>query len=186
MIDLSLLRRELSPSQDQEEYLTDIRDEVVALFEEVTGGLWNARTSYVEEFRFEARRIRSFWPKLRPVTTVTSLKWKWDRDDDYEDVDADEYERVDDRFIREHSRNRDAFWYPYVQLTYDGGYTETTCPADIRRACVLQAKFMTARNSDGRLITKSQNFEGGAGVYEENWLHPFFKRITKQKVRAQV
>ena len=70
-----------------------------------------------------------------------------------------------------------------VEITYSGGYTETTAPAEVVKALETQARFLSERLSDAKIIVKSQNFEGGGGVLEDAELHPFFKKTAKKHLR---
>jgi len=179
MISLSILRRELGLKPEDDELLIEIRQEVIDLWEEQTGRLWDIRTGYIEIVTPETVRTTKIWPSLRPISTITTIEERAARGSTWTTLDSSNY-----LVVRDHIENISVPWGDRVRITYDGGYSDSTSPLDVRKALVLQAKFMQVRFSDGKIATKSEGFEGGSvGFLEDAFIHPFFRKLAHKKRR---
>lgn len=169
MISVATLRRELNLGGDREELLELLRDTVVGLWESYTGALWDQRSGHVETRRV-AEDTTLLQLSLRPVSSVTTVEEMDDDESDWTELEADE----DFVSIGHTLRRRGTAWSPNVRITYSGGYTESTAPAQVRAALVTQARFMAKRLSNEHVEISSQNFEGGSGVFLRPDVHPLF------------
>ena len=188
MISLSKLRAALHPADD--DLLPVLQASVIELWETQTKRRWQRQT-VTEQFRQPAGRVRSLFLEITPVISITSVQVKTDLNTDWEDADAEDYEVLNGNHLRRNIPQRalassSSFWPSFVQVTYEGGYDEDSTPADIEQVLLLQARFMTARNADGNIILRSQNFEGGAGVFERNTFHPLFDLLAKKHLAKRV
>lgn len=177
MISLSKLRAELRLPVTDEEALADLRTAVIDQWEEATGRPWAAREDYVETFCTPGDASVLFLG-LTPVTAMVKVEERDLDDSTWEELDATDYVADGHRLER-----LGAYWARRVRVTYDGGYTETTCPGDIRAALAVQAKFMLARHANGMVAIKSNTGEGGSGVYEDADVHPYFRRVAMGRRR---
>lgn len=190
MIALSKLREKLELPADDDG--RDLLDALVGLWEDETKRLWTRRVAHVETIRVnQAKRIYSLFLQLWPIETVTKVEERALSDSTWTELTADQY------LLTDPNRNRlervGTCWPALVRVTYTGGYTgeptagavppQNKTPQDIQEALLVQAKFMRERNVPGRVITQSQNFEGGAGVFLKPGLHPEFSRLAASKAR---
>lgn len=178
MIRLKDLRKELRAVASAEDSLEGLRDAVVEQFEQMTGLLWNQRTGYVE--------TSQIWPgqevvflSLRPVSSITSVEERRRSDTEYSELATSKYALDGHRLVRLDS----LFWDGIVKVTYSGGYTETTCPADVRLALLKQAAFLTARTGNDKIAVKSLSRQGASGDLEVANYCPLF--ITTARSRAR-
>lgn len=181
MITISQMRSRMNlpPSKDGE--LETIRAEVIAAWETATGRLWERRVDHVEVIRPRHQAIDTILLELRPVEAVSKVEVRYDGDD---------WEETTDYQVDEHRLIHTAgYWPDQVRVTYTGGYVATpgtgqaTTPADVAMALHLQAHFVQIRMAPERIATKSQNFEGGQGVFEEATHHPYFAQLARAKRR---
>ena len=191
MISIQKLRDYLKLEAGRDSDLEGIRDDVIALFEGEARQLWNKRTNYVEELRpdigagafpFSASRVRTLVLSLGPISSISKVEEKGlFENDSYSTIDPTTYVQ-----FRERGLERLGFyWSPFVRVTYTGGYDETTAPADVQYALLVQSRFRMARTADdAKLITKSQNFEGGGGVYMDADFHPIFASTVARYKRV--
>lgn len=167
MISLSRLRAALSLSAGEDQKVERTRSVVIAQFEQDTGYLWNAREDYVQ-----SSKIPEFSNyvelALRPVTTITLVRTSVGAGG-FSDLSSSNYMILNNRLL-----SLAGSWPMFVEVTMDGGYDETTCPEDIQYALEVQAKYMLARQDAAHLVVRSQNFEGGSGVFESADRHPVF------------
>lgn len=178
MLSVSQLREKLGGGADLEPFLSDLRNAVVALWEQHTGRLWESREDYVEVIEPDTDRSRLIQLALWPVSELTKVEGRADGETTWTENSLDDYLLLNARLLR----NVVGYHEPLVRVTYTGGYTpdgETACPRDVRMALLTQAEFMVARTSGNLLLLRSQNFQGGAGVYEEAHLHPTFKLLAQ-------
>ena len=176
---------DLPASRDQE--VSDMRDAVVALWEGATRRLWERRVGYVETFR-PRYNARTLILSLGPVESVATVETA-DADGSTFTALASTYYAAGGRSIRLLDGSGFSFWPGQVRVTYTGGFTaepasgQAETPADIRRVLETQARFMLKRTSDAMIATRSQNFEGGAGVFEQADWHPIFAAVAKRHRR---
>lgn len=178
MISISRMREELGlpPTQDPE--VKRLRNMVIALWEETTKRPWNAETGRVEFITPRVDTMHTVLLDLVPATSITQVRVRsHGKSTTWSILDTDTYLLIGGRRLR----RLDAFWPDFVEVTYDGGVSEAD--EDIQQALALQARFIKERVGNEKLITKSQNFEGGGGVFEEAFLHPTFKSLAELKKR---
>ena len=177
MITVPTLRKGLDLPADKDIDLTRIRNEVVALWEEETGLLWDYRDSHLEIFTPRGIRNTRVYSTLVPVDNILLIRERSEADTSWTELESDDYQLIGRRTIRRIG----GFWKNLVEVTVQGGAREAD--ADIQRVLILQARFELARFDDKALIVQSQNFEGGAGSYMTATMHPEFKRLAKKKAR---
>lgn len=181
MITLSKLREGLNLPADQDAKLTRIRAGLISLWEGKTGLKWDARTGYVQTIEPDTKTCDTVFLDLIPVTSITLVEVR-DLDcipsADWTELEADDYILMGRRSLR---RLDQRFWPTLVRVTYSGGAAEAD--VDIQEALILQGRFMQARMAPDKLIVKSQNFEGGGGVFETATMHPKFAEMVKDKAR---
>lgn len=186
MIKIEELRAELKLPPKEDAKLVGLLDEVVELWEQRTGRLWLRREDYVQVLVPQTDASRTLSLALWPVEEVTKVE-------ELDQYVTSEWEELDSAYYRVmfgnvlEKRGFDTAWKPTVRVTYTGGYAAVgstyATPGDVKRALITQIKFMLGRLSDSNLLIKSQNFEGGSGVFEEAALHPMFERVARQKAR---
>lgn len=174
MISVAQMQAFLEYGPDKVPMLTALRDEVIALFEKLSNGLWNARADHVQDELAECQS-RVFWLRLLPVTAITSVETKAIGEATWNLEDPTAYELVRGRELRIAS----GYWPELVRVTYDGGYDDTTCPADIRRAILLQMQFTETRNKAGRGIMTQEAVESGSTTYAPADLHETFRLAVR-------
>ena len=180
MLSLSDLRERLRLPPDQDAALGPIRDHVVGLFEAKTGAKWSFAEDHVETIFPDFERLQLLRVERRPLLTLTKVEeMDLEVGAAFEEQDLSGYLVIGDRQIRKLS----GFWRRAVRLTYDAGWTEQTCPAEVREALLLQARFQQDRHGDGLLAVSSQNFEGGGGVFLDAEVHPVFRRCCEARAR---
>lgn len=175
MLKIEDLRKalELPPEKDLD--LEVLRDEVIALWESVTGRLWNGRDNHVEEFSLLKDDDSIIWLNLWPITEVTKVEVRGITQSAFTELTDDQYVVGPENRLR----RLNAFWLYNVKVTYKGGYDESTCPSEIRNVLLLQARFMKERHSNERIFAKGSSMQGGSTqFYEEAYLHPSFKRLA--------
>ena len=164
---------------EEDEGLVALLADVVGLWESETGRPWNRRVGHVEVFEPVHAPGRDLLLALSPVETVTQVRtlsrgdstWVVMASSDYLKVGLRTLKRVSTEWPRETA----------IEVTYTGGYADA--PADVKRALVTQAAFMRDRLASEKLVTQSQNFEGGAGVFLKADLHPLFEAAAKRHAR---
>lgn len=176
MIPITELRDALKLAPDQDGTLAAIRLQVIALWEEHSGLLWDKRVDHEQTIRNRCE-LRTVFLELIPVEQIFLVEVRSESDTDWTELEADDYLLVGARRLR----RLGADWPEFVRVTYDGG--SENAPADVKQALVLQAQFMSVRTAQGTIAVKSQNFEGGGGVLEEATMHPFFKALVELKAR---
>lgn len=188
MISLPYLRQSFQFSPKEEARALALIDAAVDLWESATRGLWKARTGHSETVQLGASTCGSLFLRLSPVTAIANVEERgsWGDhgvpsiDGDWEALTADDYVLLSPRELK---RARSASWSPYVRVSYSGGYANDTAPDDVLRAIAVQVAFDAKRNDDFRLVTSSQNFEGGAGVFLDSRAHPLFTAAARRHVR---
>jgi len=180
VLPISALRDRLRLPPDQDASLVSIRDQVIGLFESKTGARWKFEEDHVETLYPDHDRLTLLRVELRPIVELTKVE---EMDlfpgATFEEQDLAGVLVIGDRQLRKLS----GFWRRVVRLTYDGGWTDATCPAEVREALLLQAAFQQERHSDQKLAVSSTNFEGGSGVYLDAEMHPVFRRCCEARAR---
>lgn len=179
MISESELRAEMNLPEGEDFTLASIRSEVVSLFERETGRPWDRRVGHVEIFDPVYVPGRDLLLELWPVETIASVKTLGRDESTWTTRAASTYMKIGTRTLR--SLSGDWPRETAIEVTYTGGVTDAA--PDIKRALIVQAQFMRQRTASEKLITQSQNFEGGAGVFLKPDLHPLFERAVKQHAR---
>lgn len=187
MISISRLREVLSIRPTDDDDLLVYRDEVIALFEQVTGRLWNRREDHVEEIYPANDRVRMLRLALSPVESIEVKERGGDSDDDWADVDV-----LDPSLYRVEKarrlRRRGGFWADEVLVTSTGGYSDgsagAACPADIERALIVQAQFLRSRLSSEKVALRTQVVGKASSQLEEATLHPLFREVASRYRRS--
>ncbi len=186
MIALSKLREDLGLPMEQDDKLQAILDGMVASWEDRTKRLWKRRAGYVEYFRF-TKRLYTLFLGLWPVETITKVEVKALAETTWTELTADEFVLVDP--LRNRVERIGCPWSEQVRITYSGGYTEAPIsgqygtPQDVQDVLILQERFVRQRTTASNLITSSQNFQGGAGVYLRSDFHPLYQAAIEEKKR---
>lgn len=179
MISYSRLRRELNHPMDRDDELAWIRSEVVQLWERATGRLWIRNATRVDDFlQTDEAGARTLLLRLWPVQSIATVQVKTSESDvDWTTLVSTDWRIEGRRELRRIQR----YWECLVRVTYSGGYLDDEAPPDILRALVVQARFMRDRFG-AKLTVRSENFEGGGGVFETADMHPYFD-ATAQRYR---
>jgi len=180
MIKVETLRAALVPAlpPDRDAELPGIVAEVIAEWERETGRPWNYRDEYEELVLPRTERYTKVFLQLLPVDELATVEVRSRAGEDWEELVEDEHFELVGRRMLERIGG---YWERQVRVTYSGGYKEA--PADIQNAFIVQAKFKLARFSDGKVVVKSQNFEGGGGVLETADYAPLFKSAAERHAR---
>jgi hypothetical protein len=172
-------RARLNFDPEQDEQVEDILAEVTSDWEKLTGRLWEKNAAIVEEFRFTRDDDKILWLPLTPVTAVTTVEERYLDENTYTTLTSDKYFLSSGEFGR--LEKLKSSWKPSVRVTYAGGYDDTDCPDGVKRALVLQARFLQSRLADENLTTKSKSTQGGStDFFEKADFHPRFKKLAAQ------
>lgn len=178
MITIARLRDALALDPTRDAELSLIRSQVIGGWEELTKMLWDERADHEEIFEPRGSQHDTLLLSLQPVTAISTVEVREAFDSGWTTLADTAYMQIGRRQLR----RIDGFYWPeLIRVTYDGG----TDAADesIQAAMIIQARFMISRTDAGKIITKSQNFEGGAGVFESADWHPHFKALAELKKR---
>lgn len=192
LIDISTLRQHV-PLGTEEEYQYDLLQIMLKeCWDNVTARSWEWEVGRVELHEFKNEQVDNLYTRA-PIQTLTMLE---QRDlvsgDSFEAIDSDLYIVLEGTHIRLLDGR---CFEELVQVTYDGGYAETpsgteanatATPKDIIKALIVQGQFFLDRFGPEKVITKSQNFEGGSGVFEKADFHPLFLTLSKKYRRYAV
>ena len=179
MISVGRLSEFLKFPASQAAEVERIRLEVIELFEKLTNGLWNTRAGYVQ-VEEPGEEQRYLWLRLLPVVTLTSVEGKGLSDAAWTAISTSGYAVLRGKQVRSLLGS----WPDLVQITYDGGYDDTTCPPEVQRALMLQAEFTYSRNREGRGALVSEGFPGGGQTtFGKADLHPFFAKVVAMRRR---
>lgn len=176
MISLSRLRDALGTKPEDDPKVELIRAEVIAQWDSATNRSWQLET-VVEKFYPECTNY--IYLNKFPVTGITLVRERVKTSTTWTTIPSTAYIQMDSNGLEKITGN----FSEVVEVSYSGGYSETTAPAEIVKALETQARFLSERLSDAKIIVKSQNFEGGGGVLEDAEQHPFFKKIAKRYIR---
>ena len=178
MLSLSRLREVLGTPPEKDDEVEIIRAQVLAQWDTATFRSWGFQEDFVETI-IPVYATKIVYLKKFPVTAVTLVRTKSKRDPTWTTPQTTEYSQYGDNTLERFDTN----WSELVEVTYSGGYTEANSPADVRQALEVQARFLAERLSDAKITVRSQNFEGGGGVFEDAAMHPFFAKMAKAKRR---
>lgn len=191
MIAIDRLRRELKLPASEEIDLLSILDELIGQWERETLGNWNRRVNF-EQIIMSEQESGSI-PKiltlsLAPVESIASVEIKYRMSDPtwtalqttdwYLDQD-----KIRGRYAHLHRVNN--CWPALTRVVYTGGWTDAPTgqqfgtPAEVVRACLIQARFIRARNDATKVAVNNQAFQGGSGSFHKPDLHPFFENMVK-------
>lgn len=181
MISIQRFRADVEfPSDDGVDLVPIALAQVVSLWERVTCRKWAREVGRVDVIEPKGARPSGIQLRLWPVETITKVEVACDMAGT---GGWTELLAADGGWVLAAPRTlvRIArYWEPAVRVTYTAGYADDAAPADVLAALTTQAKFMRVRMSTSLLGTRSQNFEGGAGVFEKADLHPFFEAQAKR------
>tara|TARA_R110002096_G_scaffold97208_3_gene216573 strand:- start:1538 stop:2083 length:546 start_codon:yes stop_codon:yes gene_type:complete len=174
MISIAKYREFLDLAPDNDEDISDLKNEIESLWEEETQSLWTAETDRVEIHRVLGSRITTIFPNLRNISSVSKVEVKSEDSSDWTELKiADKgWGLFNDQIIR-----YSGAWKPLVRLTYSGGYATDACPSSVKRALKIQAKFSRER-MDTEVKVSSQSFQGGAGSFSPPDVHLYFQRMV--------
>jgi len=160
--------------------LDALQQEIIDLFERCTCRLWDYRIDHEEVFFLENDNWDTLFLELWPINSITKIE-EWDgvKYVEVED-DSSDYEIYRPNRVKRFDRP----WKRRVKITYTGGYSSENLPEDVRRALLIQAKFMIDRNSAEKFILRSQSDQGGSTTYLAPDLHPYFRTIVKKRKRV--
>lgn len=178
MISLARLRQVLGTPAEKDAEVEIIRAQVLAQWDTATNRAWAFTEDFVET-HVEVYPTTLLYLQKFPITELSLVRTKNKRDATWTTLEVDDYTQYGINTLE----RLDADWSHITEVTYSGGYTEANCPADIKQALEVQARFLAERLSDAKLIVRSQNFEGGGGVFEDAAQHPFFAKMAKAKRR---
>jgi len=178
VISASDVRAELGNIKESK--LSLLIDSAISDWEVDTQGLWNARTGHVQVFDLTMNnQVNDIRPELAPLSSISLVEYSADGID-YTTLASTGYFQLNDRTIR---RKGEVWNQNYVRVTYDGGWTTATCPANVKMALLAQIGLISKRLDSSEVHVSSQNFEGGAGVFLRGDRHPLFKRIAGSYMR---
>ncbi len=179
MITVPELRAELRPATNEDDTLAGIREQVVAMWEHETCALWDAREGHVMTLEVH-RSARTVDLPAMGVSEIDKVETRSALiDDEWVELDESDYMRVGARGLRRLGGE----WGEgtLVRVTADVGMAQA--PADIRKALLVQARFLRERLRDGMVAARSQAFEQGSTNYETADLHPLFLRAAMRHRR---
>lgn len=169
-------RSELNTADDHE--LIAIRAEVVTLWETLTGGMWDRVVDDVFDYTPPNTRSRILWLPRAPVSSILTVEERYENESTFTALQSTSFILAVAKKGRVEKFN--SSWRPRVRVTYTGGYDETTCPADIRDALFVQARYMRERIQGDKLTVKgSSNRQGVATFLDDSWLHARFKKLAQ-------
>jgi len=177
MISMAILRKALKWSPEREDELEMLRDSVVELWEEVTGLKWNTRAAH-EQTVVTSLNATSILLELLPVGTIASVYEKNKGDSSWVLVDEDAYELIGRRTLE---RIDGDIWLDYVKVTYAGGTDDAD--AIIKRALIAQVKFESTRLDGEDQAVESKSVGKSTTKLLRPDLHPFFRKVARQKGR---
>lgn len=178
MITVAELRAHSDINVDEDHELISLRAQVVALWETLTGGKWDLVAGEVLDYTPASNRENKLWLPRAPVASITSVEERYEDESTFTTLDSTSYILAVAAKGRVERLN--SHWRPRVRVTYTGGYDETTCPADIRDALFVQARYMRERIDGEKLTVKGQsNRQGVATFLDDSWLHARFKRLAQ-------
>lgn len=190
MIELAEIRAECAVSPEAEAQLATQRAAAIALWEHVTGGLWQTRTAYPKSYRYPCAPL--YVPLLALSALVVDVRD--DSADDWETLVADtdyELETTDEIAVAAKVHPEDP-WPKHVRLTMTGGYTSATCPVDVKDALAKQIAFALRRWQGARVAQESETngdnsttflrSPAGNGVlYGQSVVHPVFAQTAGRR-----
>jgi len=189
VITVEHLRAALKLAPKDDEKLESLISEVVDLWETSTGRLWAYRENHMQLLVPQTEQSHVLFLELWPVQSVSLVEENSQSSvGEWETLETSDYSVQNGNVLMKLKASSfegatGQWWDHAVRVTYTGGYTSATTPGDVRRALETQIRFMLSRFADDKIITKSQNFEGGQGVFEDAYLHPMFKALARRRAR---
>lgn len=177
MLSIQKYRDFLKLAPDQESDLVDLKDEVEELWVSETQRPWKAESARIEVHRLDGNRNTTIFLRLTPVITIAKVEVQSDSGTDtWEELLLADggWKFYNDQLIR-----IGTWWKPLVQITYDAGYATDACPADVKRALKMQARFSRER-LDGEMKISAQSFRGGVGTFVAPTMHEHFERLAEK------
>ena len=171
---------ELELPADKRTQAEEIAQEVYDQWETETQRPWEEVSGKVELIRIETYR-NVITPSLIPVSVVTQIRERSAPGADWTTLVAD----TDYVVFGNQIERFGAQWASFVEITYTGGYVDSTLPGDIKRALRIQARFV-AEHINKNLTTSNQAFEGGSTSYLKQTYHPLFASTAKKYRRLHV
>lgn len=151
-------------------------DEIVKLFESKTGWLFSTRTNYIEYIKYYSF-LTSRTISLNPLTSVSLVQEQIDGV--WTTVDIDDYYLNGQQLIKQ-----SGYWNYDLKVTCTGGYTTSTCPADIRLALKTQLLFLEGRLKEDILLVSQKSVGIGASSQFLNpTYHPLFESTVRRYYR---
>jgi len=155
--------------------------EVTAQFEQLTARKWEQSAGEVWLTRVNERSL-VIWIPITPVTAVTLVESRLMAESAWSTIEATEYELVDGPSGELQRLAR--YWEDRVRITYTGGHTASTCPADVQNALVTQARFLSQRRRPEAIALKGKAMKDGSSEFMERAdYHPLFKSVAASHVR---
>lgn len=182
MISISRMRENIPALASKDAELEALRSAVEQQFEELTGFLWAERTAYVAvlENSLRGEERDTVWVPLAPVTALTLVEEKMRSPGAaWSTVASTDYELVGQRRLNKLTGD----WADLVRVTLTGGYSDTTCPADLQNALLVQAKLLQARTSDTMIALSQQAVEKTSANLLAPDLHPLFAQAVRSRRR---
>lgn len=128
----------------------------IAAWESATGRIWNYRTGHTQRWTIPHIDPReTLWLELYPLETISVKVWnRSQREADAETISADDLDaELDIGAIRLVGSK----WSGCIKATMTGGYTNLTCPPDVREALITQVTHWFHRNSPDNVAVTSKS-----------------------------
>lgn len=174
-------RQDLPPVEDNKtlDLIAAVEDQWVQL----TNRSFSTPEAIVETQLMEGYAPKNLYTRVKHVETLTSIRDRYINHRDYGtdsawvDVSVNDYELID--IVGGHIVRTTGCWRTSVELTYVAGVADTSVPAAVKYALVTQVLHLRQRNANTLLTLKSQNFQGGKGVFHNADFHPIFTSTVK-------
>ena len=163
-----------------EDRLKALRDAAISLWETATDGLWTEALR-VERVRVP-RRKRTIRLQARPLTALTQVRVRTSESADWTILVGDvDFERDDDATSA--LRRIGQEWEELVEVTYTGGYTDSTSPLIVREALAIQVAFMIERDDSSRVAVRDASILDSQTSYLRAEMHPRFRSLARSHRR---
>lgn len=185
MITVSELRKEVGLPPERDNELSALRLEVISLFEKMTLCLWNEREDHIETILPSGINDHSIWIELENVVhdDIEYVKEKSLSDSTFTTVTAFKLLPGTRRLVKTDGST----WNEIVEVKYTGGYSSTTCPGDIKRALIIQARYQLERHAAEKLMVSGASVNGATATFHPKaFLHPYFDNICQQYKRKMI
>lgn len=185
LVSIQAVREKLKVSSEAElQVVTSTLSGVISSFEKMTNRLWVRREEFVQRLRLLSMERDSGYINLTlyPVEELTLLEWDTgvsidDAEEvEAEDLDIDQTRGILTRVVGGFSDN--------LQITSTGGFTEETCPADVRTGIIEQVKFLYNRLQPGKIdVSNLATEQGGVVTLLRADIHPLFQLAVDNNYR---